>query len=521
MVKAKTTQGYVTDIAYIWGAYNAQNPKEINAVAAFNGYLPVPLDQPFTYCDLGCGNGLTVNFLAAIYPHAQFVGIDFNAAHIENARGFAERAGLDNARFICAGFEAALELDLPAFDVMALHGVYTWVPPDVRRAVVALLERWLKPEGLAYLAYNCMPGWAALEPLRRLMITYGEVVPGSSLERARYAMAYLHALRDNKAAYFAQNPSAGEMLDLLDRQPLPYVAHEYLNESWEPIYFAQMAQELGAAGLTYAGSLPLWTNVEELIIPPELQRLFRSAPDRVVFETHKDFLTNQRFRTDIFTRQAARPRGTADRPGFDALRIVGTTPRRSVSLKLTFPHFEVQLDHPVYPPLMELLAERSWTAGELVAHPGLAEFQPDMIREALQFLLISQQYEVGLADPLPAPEAMPRRARFNDRASARALAELLEPEGRIYLASTVTGRIMSMPLVESLLIASHVEGVAQEARAGWLVDRLAAMGRTLDGPDGPLEGDALLEAAEQAGTNYASSLFPFLWRAGILRGDAP
>ena len=40
-----------------------------------------------TYCELGCGYGLTTLILAASNPQMSFVGVDFNPTHIVAANG--------------------------------------------------------------------------------------------------------------------------------------------------------------------------------------------------------------------------------------------------------------------------------------------------------------------------------------------------------------------------------------------------------------------------------------------------
>lgn len=56
--------------------------------------------------------------------------------------------------------------DLPAFDCVMLHGVYSWVGPETRRAVVRFLDRFLKPGGVAYVSYNSLAGWVQLLPMQ-------------------------------------------------------------------------------------------------------------------------------------------------------------------------------------------------------------------------------------------------------------------------------------------------------------------------------------------------------------------
>src|SRR3712207_297474 len=95
------TGGYVSDIEYTAGFYGDQAPGLLDATCIVNGYAPPrAAPGPFRYCELGCGQGLTANLLAAANPLGEFVAVDFNPAHIARARASAEEAGLTNIRFI-------------------------------------------------------------------------------------------------------------------------------------------------------------------------------------------------------------------------------------------------------------------------------------------------------------------------------------------------------------------------------------------------------------------------------------
>ena len=63
------SDGYVTNIAYVAEYYAYHSPIHMNLTCAYSGFRPRPLDGPFTWCDYGCGNGVTANALAACSPH--------------------------------------------------------------------------------------------------------------------------------------------------------------------------------------------------------------------------------------------------------------------------------------------------------------------------------------------------------------------------------------------------------------------------------------------------------------------
>ena len=104
---ADRRQGYRTEIEYTHGFYPFLNPDQLLLSCVLQGMRP-PADvvatgsagRKLAYCDLGSGLGLSVNVMAARDPHGQYFGVDYNPAQIENARSFAESAGIDNIEFI-------------------------------------------------------------------------------------------------------------------------------------------------------------------------------------------------------------------------------------------------------------------------------------------------------------------------------------------------------------------------------------------------------------------------------------
>src|SRR5437660_855236 len=117
---------------------------------------------------------------AAANPDVAFEGCDFNAEHVAHARGLIEDAGLANLTVSQMSFEQASGYGENDVDVVVLHGILSWIEPASQRAVVSTLARRLRPNGVAYASYNCMPGWAPLAPIRHLMLEVKRCNPGNS-----------------------------------------------------------------------------------------------------------------------------------------------------------------------------------------------------------------------------------------------------------------------------------------------------------------------------------------------------
>src|SRR5215469_10842819 len=89
-------QGYHVGIAYTLGFYPELAPSHLEAALLFAGFKSDVARAGTTYCELGCGYGLTTLVLAAANPQMSFVGVDFNPIHIVAARALSEAARLSN-----------------------------------------------------------------------------------------------------------------------------------------------------------------------------------------------------------------------------------------------------------------------------------------------------------------------------------------------------------------------------------------------------------------------------------------
>ena len=292
--------GTITDVQYTGEYFWHQSPSMMNYIAALNGVAPRALDRAFTYCELGCGKGVTSTVLAALHPHGQFYACDLNPEHIRGAVARAVAAGVANVKFLERDIAAMGAEKLPKFDFITLHGLWSWVSGAVRAEIGAFIKAKLKPGGLVMLSYNAMPGWAPLKPIHRMMHAYADALPGNSIDKARQAYAYVKFLVDNKADYFTANPAAAQQVESIGTVDPRYAAHEYMAPHSDPFYFAEVEQHMREEGLGFVGSLLPGQNYPEVSVAARFRELMATAPSRVILETHRDFVANTRFRVDLY-----------------------------------------------------------------------------------------------------------------------------------------------------------------------------------------------------------------------------
>src|SRR5262249_48536004 len=156
------TAGYVTEIDYTHGYYRELCPGVLRLACLSAGIAP-PSTKPLRYLELGYGQGLSLNIHAAAIA-SEFWGTDFNPTQVAHARALADASGSGVNLLDDSFAELAARQDLPEFDVIALHGIWSWISEENSRAIVDLIGRKLRVGGMLYISYNCLPGWSPMLP---------------------------------------------------------------------------------------------------------------------------------------------------------------------------------------------------------------------------------------------------------------------------------------------------------------------------------------------------------------------
>jgi SAM-dependent methyltransferase len=393
-------QGYHVGTAYTRGFYPELAPSHIETALLFAG-LRSNLTKPGArYCELGCGYGLTTLVLAAANPHMSFVGVDFNPTHIVAAKTLVESARLPNIRFVEASFEELLETrfaDLGEFDIIALHGIYSWVAPSVRRAIVEFADARLKTGGALYVSYNAAPGWMPRAPLQRLIFEYAKRHPMAPRATTAEALRFAKTIKDAGALYFQTNPSVGAFIESMLGQDLAYLAHENLNESWSALYHADVVEDFATTRLSYACAGDIADDIDETSIPITTHDVVAGISDGTWRETVKDFLVGRSFRRDIFVRGPVELTPAERSEELDR-NLVLTVPRSAATPNIKTAMGEVKGRADIYSPILDRLAAGPVRLSQLVGQVGGPDRTAAVVIQALGLLIHSGQVKMVRAD---------------------------------------------------------------------------------------------------------------------------
>jgi hypothetical protein len=323
---------------YQRGEYLHAYHAELNPLRLTLHFLNAGLAPPTTVtaaCELGFGQGVSMNLHAAASSITWF-GTDFNAAQTAFARETAIASGAE-AHFFDESFAAfCARADLPDFDFIGMHGVWSWVNDANHEVIVDFLRRKLNVGGVLYVSYNTPPGDAAFTAMQEVFTRYAEAQGMTGLglpSRMNAALDFAEKLVAVSPAYAQANPDIGRRLGVIRTEDPTYVAHEYANRDWIPTSVSRMAEWLAPAKLDYACSARFFDTVDQWNLNTEQQAVLTGIPDPMFRETVRDFMMNRRFRKDYWVK-GARTLTTAEKAeGIRRQRVVLICPRPLVNVK--------------------------------------------------------------------------------------------------------------------------------------------------------------------------------------------
>ena len=378
--------GYVTDTSYTDQFFPELSPAWLNYAAAVNGAATRPLDGAFVYLELGCGFGASTVVNAGAFPQGEFHGCDIIPAHVEGARRHAAALGVANVTFHEADFDQLLSRRWPPCDFIVLHGVYSWVDADARAAVRRVIEALLKAGGIAYVSYNCLPGWASEAPLRKLLVELSATASGDTAQRTAKALAALTAFSHARPRYFKANPSAVTAIEAYHKRDTQYIVHEFMNAAWQPFYSVDVADELADVGLRYVGSATLAENHPALVLDAESAQAVAALETERQRQLAADFATNRRFRRDVFVR--GDDGSSRARPEAVFATVIGSARAPSaIPTKAAVPRGEIAFHDGFIRDVRALMARGSLTIADAVASLSGRGGDPDEIARNLIFLV--------------------------------------------------------------------------------------------------------------------------------------
>lgn len=289
------------DIFYEGFAYPQTHPNCLAALAILYGMSPAPI----AHCrmlELGSGDGSNLIGIASELPHSQFVGIDLSINEVKHAQEKINALNLSNIKINHADIMDVNE-DFGQFDYIIAHGVYSWVPEEVRKKVLSICRDRLAPNGVAYVSYNTYPGWHLHGLLREMMLYHvrdGQV-NAAAVKKAREFFTLLAETTPQI------NPVYGSLVKSeLERSRLwsdSFFRHDTLGDINQPFYFREFAKAAEKEKLQFLAEADFHSMVPTKFPEKAIAFLQQYEADIIEKEQYLDFFRGRLFRETLLCHQ--------------------------------------------------------------------------------------------------------------------------------------------------------------------------------------------------------------------------
>lgn len=286
------------DVYYPGHVYEHTHPNQLATLAKLYGMTPVPIER-CRVLELGCGVGGNLLPMACQYPDSTFIGVDLSGVTIERGMRNVTALGLSNIQLLHRDI-MDVEPSFGQFDYIIAHGVYSWVPPEVRRKMMSIYKQNLSPNGVCYVSYNAQP-FSHLRDLSRDMMLFHTRHLNGMKEKTAQARAIMKFLSDGSKADSVHGAIMRDQYNRVSKMPEEVLFHDDLNEFATAFLLHQVVEEAAPYGLQYLSDADfsrrsIATYLED--VRATLQRF----PDSefMARDQYQDFIDGNGFRRTLF-----------------------------------------------------------------------------------------------------------------------------------------------------------------------------------------------------------------------------
>ena len=313
----------------------------------------------FNHClEIGCGKGLS------ILPHAltqssHWMGQEFNPSLVHAAKRSAATCHIQVDLTSESLEQLVSRTDLPKFDLICVHGVWSWVSKQDQELLIDLAHKHLNDGGIFYISYNCKVGLGNFAPIRNLINLFNEHKCPRNLSNERKLIEiskFLFPIIKLNPSFAIAQQDFGQFMQNAMSNPEPFLS-DSLNSYWSCDHFAEVASRLERADLGYVCSACGVDNLDIINLTSEQSEFLQPLQGTDMYEETRDFMVNRRVRNDIFIKGAIALSNDEFIEEFSAQNLILSAPVTDFDYKMIGNAGEMELDPRVYAPLMAILTD--------------------------------------------------------------------------------------------------------------------------------------------------------------------
>lgn len=495
-----------------WQYVNEFNPLYLNYICVLNSRYPIEIGNGFSYCELGCGIGVTLNGLAELFPKGNFVGIDNNIDYIESANILAKGVGSSNVDFSCLKYDDLSKPMLPDFDFIVINDIYSWNDENVRRNIQDFIANHLKKNGILYLNYEALPGSASIGSLREIVSIHTNGMATDKYTKAQSGLDYLNFLAENNSSYFAENVAVNQFYKVIKTKDIDYVSHRFFGESFKPFYFHQIEKEMFEIGLSFSGSAFCHLNFIDLAVSREFQEFLKNVSSREQFESHGDVIRNQISRKDVFLNSSEVMDENEQIKKLSEITFGLTCSEGEFENMAIFGDVELSYNNEIFTGLVSILARTPMSVAHLSENEKLKDYSQELLIDALKFLSSNNQVIPVLETARVKDKINLEAQRYSipSKCNIQFLKNLLFKQNIITLISIKAGIGIDVSMADALFTLCLAEA-GRDGVVDWILQRLMEANQEILSDSGS-EINTMKDGYEE----FHKNRLPQLLRLGII-----
>jgi methyltransferase-like protein/2-polyprenyl-3-methyl-5-hydroxy-6-metoxy-1,4-benzoquinol methylase len=263
--------------------------------------LEAPKLETARVLELGCSEGGNIIRFALDYPKSYCLGVDLSKVQIDMGCAKLKKLKAQNIELKHLSI-TDLDESYGKFDYIICHGVFSWVPDEVKEAILEVSNKLLSKNGVSFISYNTLPGWNMINTVREAMLYHSANFQdvNHKIQQSRAALAFLNESLEGQSSPHAKfmKECANEISDKENN----YLRHEYLAEENKAFYFHEFVDMANKHSLQYLGD----TDIHRMFVgnlPKNAAEKLGAINDIVKTEQYIDFIRNTRFRCTILCHQ--------------------------------------------------------------------------------------------------------------------------------------------------------------------------------------------------------------------------
>ena len=472
------SEGYFSEFSYISEYYREFAPTFIDFCLWLNGLqAPKKSYKEQMHCELGFGQGVSINIHAAS-NQGSFYGTDFTPLHASNADDLAKASGADIYLYDDSFAQFLQRDDLPMFDYISIHGIYSWISHENQQYLVDFVSKYLNYGGALYISYNALPGHNLEKPLRDLFAIHDRFLgtPGDDMARVEKSMEFIKDFLELNPGHLQANPMLGHSFQGLEKKNKIYLAHEYLNAHSYATSFLEVADAFARAKVDFAAQAMPLESVEAIQYSDKTYDFIHALKSRMMREQLNDYIHNRKFRRDIYVKGARKLSRYEILEQLKSMYFVLVDTPNKVPKELKGAAGTLAFQESAYGPMVKALEANDFapkSGEEIIAAYGKS-FHLETLVQALGILSGH-----GVISPAFSPEDTAAVKANCVRFNAHVFKQSLYSSHVSALASPVTGSGRGMHRFISMLIYFEKQGATPKEAVEALINQLKENGEVI------------------------------------------